>query len=152
MSSCPDLDLAPVAPAGTLERVPVIDLRDAAAQVVDQVGAACREWGFFQATGHGVPVEAVTAVQEAARLFFARPRDDKRRYLRSRGPRRASKRSYAMVESSRVQGETPRPANAPENEWRESPFLGPAQSTGVIGRPKNCRDERSAMAEKGWWS
>ena len=84
MGCSPDLDLAPVAPAGTLERVPVIDLRDAAAQVVDQVGAACREWGFFQVTGHGVPVEAVAAVQEVARRFFALPREEKRRYLRSR--------------------------------------------------------------------
>ncbi|HET7709940.1 MAG TPA: 2OG-Fe(II) oxygenase family protein [Sphingomicrobium sp.] len=83
MSSAHDLDLAPVAPAGSLERVPVIDLRDDPAQVVDQVGKACRDWGFFQAVGHGVPAVAIAEVQAAARAFFARPRWEKRRRLRS---------------------------------------------------------------------
>ena len=79
-----DLDLSPVAPAGTLDRVPVIDLRDDPAFVVDQVGAACRDWGFFQIVGHGVAREAIADVQDCARRFFALPRDTKREQLRSR--------------------------------------------------------------------
>jgi isopenicillin N synthase-like dioxygenase len=84
MSSAPNLDLAPVAPAGTLDRVPVIDLRDDPALVVDQVGAACRDWGFFQIIGHGVPSDRIAAVQDAARRYFALPREMKRAQLRSR--------------------------------------------------------------------
>ena len=84
MSSAPDLDLAPVAPAGTLERVPVIDLAGDPADVVDQVGAACRDWGFFQIVGHGVSAEAIAQAQDTARRFFARPREAKRAQLRSR--------------------------------------------------------------------
>ena len=75
MSSAPNLDLSPVAPAGTLEQVPVIDLRGDPAVVIDAVGAACRDWGFFQVVGHGVPGEAILGVQKTARTFFALPRD-----------------------------------------------------------------------------
>jgi isopenicillin N synthase-like dioxygenase len=84
MRSAPNLDLSPLAPAGSLERVPVIDLRDDPAAVVDQIGAACREWGFFQVVGHGVPHDAIDRVQNAARRFFALSRDAKRGQLRSR--------------------------------------------------------------------
>ena len=84
MSSVPDLDLAPVAPAGTLERVPVIDLRDDPTVVIGQVGKACRDWGFFQIVGHGVSADAIARVQQVSRHFFARPREEKRRQLRSR--------------------------------------------------------------------
>jgi isopenicillin N synthase-like dioxygenase len=84
MSSVPNLDLAPLAPAGTLECVPVIDLRADPAAVIGAVGSACRDWGFFQVVGHGVPADAVARVQETARHYFARPREEKRRQLRSR--------------------------------------------------------------------
>jgi isopenicillin N synthase-like dioxygenase len=83
MTSAPNLDLAPVAPAGTLERVPVIDLHDDPVRIVDQIGAACRDWGFFQIVGHGVPTDVIAAVQDTSRRFFALPRDAKRRQLRS---------------------------------------------------------------------
>jgi isopenicillin N synthase-like dioxygenase len=84
MSSAPSLDHSPVAPAGTLDRVPVLDLRDDPAAVVDQIGAACRDWGFFQIVGHGISGEAIARVQATAQAFFALPRDEKRRQLRSR--------------------------------------------------------------------
>ena len=79
-----DPDDAPVAPEGALGGVPVIDLRDPAEMVVGRVGAACREWGFFQIVGHGVPADLTEAVLRAAKTFFARPREEKRRCLRSR--------------------------------------------------------------------
>ena len=84
MSSALDLDLAPIAPAGSLERVPVIDLAGDAAEITDQVGAACRDWGFFQVIGHGVPIDAVAHIHDVSRSFFARAREEKRRQLRSR--------------------------------------------------------------------
>ena len=80
----PDLDHSPVAPAGSIDRVPVIDLRHDPAEVIGQVAAACRDWGFFQVVGHGVPDGAHDTVLAAARAYFARPAAAKRRYLRSR--------------------------------------------------------------------
>lgn len=84
MSDAPNLDLAPIAPAGTLERVPVIDLSDEPAAVVGRVGTACRDWGIFQVVGHGVPADAIARVRQVSHQYFARSREAKRRQLRSR--------------------------------------------------------------------
>jgi len=77
-----NLDFAPVA-ADSLGSVPVIDISVPWAQVVDEIADACRDWGFFQVRGHGVPEAVMTDTLGAARQFFAQPRDAKRFYLRT---------------------------------------------------------------------
>jgi isopenicillin N synthase-like dioxygenase len=79
-----DLDQAPVAPRGALGGVPLIDLSAPRKTVVAAIAAACRDWGFFQIVGHGVSAGEVERVIATARACFARPRDAKRRQLRSR--------------------------------------------------------------------
>lgn len=79
-----DLDQAPVAPRGLLGGVPVVDLRDPIHSLVEQISIACRNWGFFQVLGHDVDATVTSQALAAARGFFAEPRDEKRRYLRSR--------------------------------------------------------------------
>jgi isopenicillin N synthase-like dioxygenase len=58
-----------------LTHIPVIDIgrleRDDAA--LAQVHEACRDWGFFQIVGHGVPDALRTATHTAMRAFFALP-------------------------------------------------------------------------------
>lgn len=78
-----NLDLAPVADIQKLGTVPVIDLSAPWPRVVDEIAAACRDWGFFQVRGHGVPEEVMTGTLSVARTFFAQPRDAKRAYLRT---------------------------------------------------------------------
>jgi isopenicillin N synthase-like dioxygenase len=78
-----NLDLAPVADIQQLGTVPVIDLSAPWAQIVDEIAAACRDWGFFQVRGHGVPQEVMTGTLSVARSFFELPRDAKRAYLRT---------------------------------------------------------------------
>ncbi|GJN12142.1 hypothetical protein PR202_ga30396 [Eleusine coracana subsp. coracana] len=57
-------------PARQETTVPVIDLGGADhAAVVDAVRRAASEWGFFQVTGHGVPLDAMAAAIAAARAF-----------------------------------------------------------------------------------
>lgn len=66
----------------TLTRIPVIEIaalrqgtpaaQEAAAA---EIGAACREIGFFYVTDHGVPEAKIEAVRDAARAFFALPRE-----------------------------------------------------------------------------
>lgn len=46
--------------------------------VAHQVGAACREVGFFVISGHGVPVDLVDAAFSASARFFAQPVPAKR--------------------------------------------------------------------------
>ncbi|WP_028969608.1 isopenicillin N synthase family dioxygenase [Sphingomonas sp. URHD0057] len=79
-----DLDQAPVAPRGSLGGVPVVDLSAPHEAVAAAIAQACRDWGFFQVTGHGVSGGEVERVIATARAFFARPREAKRRQLRSR--------------------------------------------------------------------
>lgn len=78
-----DLDRAPVAPAGLLGGVPVIDMCASPADVSDKIGRACREWGFFQVVSHGIPRELTAGVLGTAKRFFAQPAEVKRRVIRT---------------------------------------------------------------------
>jgi isopenicillin N synthase-like dioxygenase len=78
-----NLDLAPVASSEALGGVPVIDISAPRESVVQEIAAACRDWGFFQVCGHGVPQSVMIGTLTAARAFFALPRESKRAYLRS---------------------------------------------------------------------
>ena len=79
-----DPDRAPVAPPGALGGVPVIDIADPSEHTIGEIAAACRDWGFFQIVGHGVPQQEIDALLRTTRAFFAQPREDKRRHLRSK--------------------------------------------------------------------
>jgi isopenicillin N synthase-like dioxygenase len=65
--------------------IPVIDLSSLSrpgsdaelSGVVDQISAACRDWGFFQVVDHGVPKDLIDRVWTAAREFFSLPREAK---------------------------------------------------------------------------
>ena len=59
------------------------DARPLAADVVEAIGAACREVGFFQILGHGIPGHLVDGLRAEMRRFFALPRERKYEVLRS---------------------------------------------------------------------
>eukprot|EP00961_Rhodomonas_salina_P189968 2563016-Rhodomonas_salina.1 len=48
------------------------------AACVAELGRVCREIGFFFAVGHGVKEETLRGVVEASRMFFGRPKAEKR--------------------------------------------------------------------------
>ena len=80
-----NLDQAPVAPGGELGGgVPLIDLGDPVATVIERIGDACSEWGFFQLLGHGVAPDMTTQVLATARDYFAQPGAVKRLHMRTR--------------------------------------------------------------------
>ncbi|CAL9074718.1 unnamed protein product [Musa acuminata var. zebrina] len=58
-------------PAACFSGVPVVDLTkpDAAARLVD----ACKEFGFFKVTNHGIPVELMRRLEAEAVNFFSLP-------------------------------------------------------------------------------
>lgn len=63
---------------GVLDNIPVIDLScEDATLIVDQIGRACREYGFFQVIHHGVSKETVNRIQEMAHEFFNLPVEEK---------------------------------------------------------------------------
>jgi len=64
--------------------VPVIDITKLRApETLDALDAACREWGFFQITGHGIAESVSNELFAAAHDFFAQPVAVKRQILRT---------------------------------------------------------------------
>jgi len=70
--------------------VPVIDIKpltDVSAQgknTVAQIAAACRTWGFFQITGHGIANELISRVWRETKGFFALPLPTKNAVVRTK--------------------------------------------------------------------
>lgn len=61
-----------------LDNIPIIDLscKDRSL-VIEQIGQACREYGFFQVINHGVSKESVNRILETAHEFFNLPVEEK---------------------------------------------------------------------------
>ena len=53
-------------------------------KAVEQIGSACREWGFFQITGHGIPADLIARIWCETKQFFALPTDAKQTVARSK--------------------------------------------------------------------
>ncbi len=70
------------------ESPPIIDLTPLAhggeAGVAAAVGAACRDWGFFQIVNHGIPEALIDKVWRQTAAFFDLPMAEKRQLLRSK--------------------------------------------------------------------
>ncbi|KAL2939833.1 hypothetical protein RDABS01_001836, partial [Bienertia sinuspersici] len=49
----------------------------------EQVGEACRNWGFFQAVEHGVPPDLMDLARQTWREFFHQPMEEKQKYANS---------------------------------------------------------------------
>ena len=74
------------------ERLPIIDVAPLlaaadAARVADEIGRACRDLGFFYATGHGVGANTLAQLDAASRCFFALPEARKMEIAMARGGR-----------------------------------------------------------------
>ncbi len=66
--------------------VPVVDIAELDGEpALIAIDRACREWGFFQVTGHGIDDAIIDDLFAAAKAFFGRPIGEKRRILRSAG-------------------------------------------------------------------
>ncbi|CAI0399760.1 unnamed protein product [Linum tenue] len=75
MENRPNVNVAAIGP----EEVPVIDLSgDIDERIVEEVGNACKEWGFFQVINHGVPLHLLEAMKETSKEFFDQPMDEKK--------------------------------------------------------------------------
>ncbi len=74
-------------------QVPAVDIsawvrdgsRDERAAVTAAVDAACRELGFMQVTGHGIPDSVIAGLGEAMDCFFALDLDEKKESVTPRG-------------------------------------------------------------------
>lgn len=89
MNTLPLIDIAPL--YGT----------DSAAwrDVATQIDTACRDWGFFYITGHGIPPERIDALLAAAKAFFALPEAEK---LKIDITRTAHHRGYGAIATEQL--------------------------------------------------
>jgi len=66
------------------QTLPVIDVRDLRRAATQRaIDAACREWGFFQAVGHGISERTLDALRRQMRAFFAQPLAAKHAIMRT---------------------------------------------------------------------
>ncbi|GMJ09767.1 hypothetical protein like AT3G19000 [Hibiscus trionum] len=69
-----------------IEGIPLIDLSISDTRdiklLVSEIADACKNWGFFQVINHGVPSELFTKINIAAKTFFDRPIEEKRKVKR----------------------------------------------------------------------
>lgn len=86
--------------------IPIIDLSAGGSgndNLVDAVGDACREVGFFYITNHGIKVSLIDDLLQQARTFFALPLESKQSVLldrRMRGYLPLKYRSYEGEENA----------------------------------------------------
>ncbi|XP_047342752.1 feruloyl CoA ortho-hydroxylase F6H1-3-like [Impatiens glandulifera] len=86
----------------TLHSIPIIDLKnwewltndddilDNDHPIGKSICDAAEKWGFFQIINHGVPLEVLDNVIEAAHRFFALPASERRKYVKENLPQDAS--------------------------------------------------------------
>ncbi|XP_044495139.1 protein SRG1-like [Mangifera indica] len=85
-----DLDHPLIADDTFLPQLPVIDLekllsRDLTDSELDKLHHACKEWGFFQLTNHGVSSSLVEKIKKEAQEFFNLPMEEKKKYWQKEG-------------------------------------------------------------------
>jgi len=68
MNSIPVIDIGPMIAADEPSSVPSLG---------DEIHRACRDYGFFYVTGHGVPVDLQTRLESLSRQFFAMDTKDR---------------------------------------------------------------------------
>ncbi len=69
---------------GNARKLPVIDLSDPEHPGTRRaIDAACREWGFFQAVGHGIDLRQIAELRRQMRAFFTLPLAAKREIERT---------------------------------------------------------------------
>jgi len=105
----------------SLTQIPIIDvspLRGGPGKesMVEAIGHACREIGFFYAVNHGIPAAQIDAVYEQAKRLFALPDAEKEKV--------AIEHSACHRGWFRVGGENLDPAKQPEGDLKEGFKIG----------------------------
>lgn len=89
-----------------MNQLPIIDIaalygddHQAWQQVAARIDAACRDWGFFYITGHGIAPARIEALLAAAKAFFALPEAEK---LKIDITRTAHHRGYGAIATEQL--------------------------------------------------
>ncbi|KAL7113040.1 hypothetical protein ACP275_04G038600 [Erythranthe tilingii] len=82
--------------------LPTIDFQGVSEQgrrqvVVEEIRKAAQEWGFFRIVNHGIPLETMDAMLDAAKLFHEQPTEEKKPFYSSDSTRRVKFNSNLPV-------------------------------------------------------
>jgi isopenicillin N synthase-like dioxygenase len=99
--------------------VPVIRISDLEkdSQALAELDGACREWGFFQVTDHGISEPLLVRVHQQMRVFFALPQAEKSRILRT---------------ESNIWGYYDKELTKNTRDWKEIFDVGPKETEGPV--------------------
>jgi isopenicillin N synthase-like dioxygenase len=81
------MDLSEFSNVPVIDVAPLVQHTAERARVADQIGAACRESGFFYVVGHGVDESMCQRLEALSREFFAQSEPHKMQIAMSRGGR-----------------------------------------------------------------
>lgn len=71
----------------TKKSIPTIDVSKwDDPEIADSICKAAAQFGFFQIINHGIPIEVLENVKEAAHEFFELPVEERRKYLKENSP------------------------------------------------------------------
>ena len=103
----------------TIEQPPFIDVRNLPGDrgTLAALDRACRDWGFFQVTGHGIAQDLLDATHARMREFFALPEADKRAVERT---------------ASNAWGYYDRELTKNVRDWKEIFDVGPSLCAGAL--------------------
>jgi isopenicillin N synthase-like dioxygenase len=102
-----------------MDTIPVIALADLAENesARRELDAACREWGFFQITRHGIDPQLIEDVHRQTRAFFSLPGKQKQEIVRT---------------AENVWGYYDKELTKNALDWKEIFDVGPAETCGPV--------------------
>eukprot|EP00252_Welwitschia_mirabilis_P025691 TRINITY_DN814_c0_g1_i2.p1 TRINITY_DN814_c0_g1~~TRINITY_DN814_c0_g1_i2.p1 ORF type:complete len:208 (+),score=21.19 TRINITY_DN814_c0_g1_i2:322-945(+) len=112
-------------------QIPLIDLCDLdgprRAAVVEAIGDACRDWGFFLVKNHGVPSSVMEEEMRVGKEFFHQPAEEKMKYFSTDPKSRMRYGTSFNLEKDKVLNwrdflrYSCRPSNEMWNLWPDKP-------------------------------
>ena len=114
------------------QQLPIIDVGDPERpETLRAIDAACREWGFFQAVGHGIDRRVITSLQQQMREFFAQPLAAKHAIVRT------AENPWGFYDRELTR-HTP--------DWKQIYDVGPSNGVAIVPQwPASLPDFRSAI-------
>ncbi|KAL1805722.1 hypothetical protein ACET3Z_028790 [Daucus carota] len=89
----------------TAPQIPVIDLERLVAGDLENTNnfdSACREWGFFQLTNHGVSTELLDKMIKATQEFFKMPLEEKKKFPQEAGDLEGYGQAFVVSEEQKL--------------------------------------------------
>ncbi|KAL8088547.1 protein SRG1-like [Apium graveolens] len=87
-------------------QIPVVDLERLVSGDLDmsqKFDSACREWGFFQLTNHGVRTDLLDKMMEATQEFFKMPLEEKKKFPQEAGDLEGYGQAFVVSEDQKLE-------------------------------------------------